>query len=49
MSTSEQILQRLDKLDERIIKVERYIWMAFGALAVLQFVFPFVKKLLIGE
>jgi hypothetical protein len=37
-----QILARLDSLDDRVRKLERYIWIAFGALGVLQFAVPII-------
>lgn len=39
---NQQILERLDSLDERVRKLERYIWIAFGALGVLQFAIPLI-------
>lgn len=47
MRINEQILSQLQGLDDRIRKLERYVWIAFGALAVLQFVAPRIVDTLI--
>ena len=44
----EEVIEMIQKLDERVRKLERFIWIAFGALAVLQFVSPMVLEKLNG-
>lgn len=43
-----EMLELIQKLDDRVRKLERFIWIAFGALAVLQFVSPIVLEKLNG-
>jgi len=44
----ETILTKIDKLDDRVRSLERYIYIAFGLLGALQFIAPYISKL-IGE
>jgi hypothetical protein len=44
----ENILTKIDKLDDRVRNMEKYMWIAFGALGVLQFAAPYISKFL-GE
>lgn len=38
------ILTKVEKLDERIRSLEKYIWIAFGAIGLLQFLAPIISK-----
>lgn len=38
------ILTKIERLDDRIRSLEKYMWIAFGALGLLQFVLPFAFK-----
>lgn len=42
------MLIKIDKLDDRIRNMEKYLWIAFGMLGVLQFAAPYINKF-IGE
>lgn len=44
----ETMLTKIDKLDDRVRNMEKYLWIAFGMLGVLQFAAPYISKL-IGE
>lgn len=44
----ETMSSKIDKLDDRIRSLEKYIWIAFGALGLLQFIAPIVSKFVGG-
>lgn len=37
-----RILARLDSLDERMHRMEKYFWMGIGAILILQFVVQYI-------
>lgn len=39
---------KIDKLDDRIRSLEKYIWIAFGSLGLLQFIAPYISKFVGG-
>lgn len=41
----ETMSNKIDKLDDRIRSLERYIYIAFGLIGTLQFVAPYISKL----
>lgn len=44
MDQIETMSGKIDKLDERIRSLEKYIWIAFGSLGLLQFIAPYISK-----
>lgn len=44
MDQIETMSNKIDKLDDRIRSLEKYLWIAFGSLGLLQFIAPFVSK-----
>lgn len=47
LSESELLRQSIDRLNERITKLEHFMWRLFGALALLVFFFPFIYQYVI--
>lgn len=48
MDQVQAILTKIDKLDERIRSLERYVWTAVGVVAFLQFAAPYIMKFFSG-
>ncbi len=44
MDQIETMSNKIDKLDERIRSLEKYLWVAFGSLGLLQFIAPYLSK-----
>lgn len=44
MDQIENMSTKIDKLDDRIRSLEKYLWIAFGCLGLLQFAAPFISK-----
>ncbi len=45
MDQIDTILTKVEKLDERIRSLEKYLWVGIGCLGLLQFVAPYLIKL----
>lgn len=43
-SQVKDILTKIDKLDDRVRNMEKYLWIAFGSLGVLQLAAPYISK-----
>lgn len=48
MDQMEIILTKIDKLDERVRSLERYVWAGVGVIGFLQFAAPYIAKLIGG-
>lgn len=45
MEQIEAMSTKIDKLDDRIRSLEKYLWVAFGCLGLLQFLAPYLSNL----
>lgn len=44
MDQIEAMSSKIDKLDDRIRSLEKYLWVAFGSLGLLQFFAPYLSQ-----
>jgi hypothetical protein len=46
MDQMEAILTKIDKLDDRVRSLERYVWAAVAVIGFLQFAAPYISRFL---